>query len=80
MHSKVKSVLVRCIDAFTVLVTLCIIIVFMISQGIILTSVINMLRLDTYINVATGVELVFLVFTLLWLPVWSLVAYNKKRR
>jgi len=69
----------RCIDVFSILVTLAIVLFFMVSQGVILSSVFNTLKLDTYLEIATGVEIIFLLFTLVWLPLWLLVAYGKSK-
>ena len=79
MQSKIKKLLMRCMDVLSILVTLVIVLFFMISQGVILSSVINTLKLDTYLEMATGVQIVFLLFTLLWLPLWLLVSYSKGR-
>jgi len=79
MHNRIKSLLLRCIDVFSILVTIAIVIFVMISQGVVLTSVINVWKLDTYLELTTGVEIVFLLFTLLWLPLWLLVTYGKRR-
>jgi len=40
---------------------------------------VNALRVDSYISVGIGVEMVFLLFTLVWVPVWMLAyAFRSK--
>lgn len=39
-------------------------------NSILMTSVINQLRLDTYLDVQTGFGIIMLVFLLGWTPYW----------
>ncbi len=47
--------------------------------AITLTFVINDLRLDTYVSLSTGVEIVMLIFLLVWAPILALRSFSQRR-
>jgi len=79
MHRKIKEIILRGINAIAILATAALVVSFLLLQGIVFSSVVNAWRLDTYISPIVGIEVVFLLFSLGWVPLACLLAYNKKR-
>ena len=48
-------------------------------SSFIMTSVVNDLRLDTYIDFDTGFGIVSLVLFLVWVPIWLLRESGRRR-
>ena len=69
MVDKLKKLLYQLVDVLAVLVVMATIVVYIGSSGLLLASVINTLKLDTYIDAFTGVEISLLIFLLVWGPV-----------
>ena len=79
MLDKIKNFILKAVDVLAKLVLLLFAMIFILSQGIVVTVVVNALRMDTYLPPLVGIEMVFLLFSLLWVPLWCLVVYSKKR-
>ena len=79
MHNRIKNIILRCVDVLSIVLVMGLVLTFIFSQGLILSSVVNSVRVDTYIAPIVGVEIVFLLVSLVWLPGWCLVAYNKRK-
>ena len=79
MHNRIKNIILRCVDILSIVLVMGLVLTFILSQGLILSSVVNSVRVDTYIAPIVGVEIVFLLVSLMWLPAWCLVAYNKRK-
>ena len=65
--------------AVATLAVLLVVVIFAGVQGVVLSIVINTLRVDTYIAPIVGLEIVFLLISLVWIPIWVLLAYNKRK-
>ncbi len=78
MYDRMKRFLMRCVDVVMVLVLLGAMGAYVVINSVIVTSVLNDLRLDTYITYETGLGVVMLVLLLGWGPVW--LARSLRRR
>ena len=65
-----KRFLMRCIDLFMLLVLLGAMFAYVVINSVLVTTVVNDLRLDTYITYDTGLGIVMLILLLGWGPVW----------
>ena len=79
MRRRIKDLLLHSVEVIATLTVLVLVVILGLAQGLVLTNVINTMRLDTYITSAVGVEIVFLLFSLVWVPIWCLLAYNKRK-
>jgi|19_taG_2_1085344.scaffolds.fasta_scaffold114293_2 hypothetical protein len=78
-RDKAREVGHRLVELMVALTTVAVVAGFAISQGLMLSQVVNALRLDSYISVGVGVEMVFLIFSLVWIPAWMLAyAFRSK--
>jgi len=82
MMDRLKRFLNASAEVFAMLLVLAGGIAYIAMTGLTLTFVINELRLDTYIGIGTGVEIVMLIFLLVWVPALALRATrsSSKRR
>ncbi len=73
MWNRLRNVVLLLVDAVTgiFVITLCAAYVGICS--LILASVVNELRLDTYIYFKTGFGIVSLILLLFWVPAWLLM-------
>ena len=79
MHRKIKEIIIRSVDAAAIVLVAALVMFFLLLQGVVLSSVVNAWRLDTYIPPIVGIEAVFLLFSLVWAPLWCLLRYHKGR-
>ncbi len=70
MYDKMRAFLRRSVDVLLVFIALAATAAYFLFNGMILTDVINSLRLDTYVSLDVGLGIVFLILSLGWGPVW----------
>ncbi len=70
MYERMKRFLMRCIDVFMCLVLLAAMGAYVIINSVVMTQVVNDLRLDAYVTYETGFGIVMLILLLGWGPVW----------
>ncbi len=70
MYERMKAFLHQCINVVLAIILLGACCAYVLINSVIMTRVINDLRLDTYISVDTGMGVVMLVLLLGWGPVW----------
>jgi amino acid permease len=70
MYERMKSFLHHCINVVVAMVLISVCSAYVLITGLIMTRVINDLRLDTYVSFDTGFGLVMLILLLGWGPVW----------
>jgi hypothetical protein len=69
MFEKIKRFLAGCVEVVAALFVFVAMIAYIGMTGIMTTSVLNELRLDTYLSYRTGGEIVLLLFLLVWAPI-----------
>ena len=70
MYERMKAFLHHCINMVLAMILVGACGAYVLINGLIMTRVINDLRLDTYINFDTGMGIVMLILLLGWGPVW----------
>jgi len=70
----------HCINVILAIILLAACLTYVAINSILMTSVINTLRLDTYITVDTGFSIVMLVLLLVWAPVWLIRSMRSAAR
>jgi len=70
MWNRAKQLLAHCLNILLAIILLLGCISYVGINTVILTRVINDLRLDTYVTLDTGLGIVMLVLLLGWGPVW----------
>ena len=70
MYDRMKRFLMGCVDVLILLLMLGAMGAYVMITSLIVTAVINDLRLDAYITYDTGFGIVMLIFLLGWAPVW----------
>lgn len=79
MYERMKRFLMRCVDVLLAIILLGALGSYVVINSVIATSVINDLRLDTYVTYDTGFGIVMLILLLGWGPVWLSRSLNKRR-
>ena len=79
MWNKVKKLLQHGLNVLVAIILVLACISYMGINTILLTEVINDLRLDTYVGLETGLGIVMLVLLLGWGPVWLMRSLRTKR-
>ena len=79
MYERMKRFLMRCVDVLMVLVLLGAMGAYVVINSVIVTSVLNDLRLDTYVTYETGLGVVMLILLLGWGPVWLYKSVQRSR-
>ena len=80
MYERMKAFLYHCINVVLAMVLIGACGAYVLINGLIMTRVINDLRLDTYITFDTGMGIVMLVLLLGWGPVWISRSLNDRSR
>ncbi len=80
MYERMKAFLHHCISVVLALILLGACGAYVLINSVIMTRVINDLRLDTYIGVDTGMGVVMLILLLGWGPVWLVRTLERPRR
>ena len=70
MYERMKAFLHQCINVVLAVVLLGAMGSYVIINSVIVTQVINDLRLDSYVSYDTGLGVVMLILLLGWGPVW----------
>jgi hypothetical protein len=70
MYDRMKAFLYHCINVVLAMILIGACGAYVIVNSMIMTRVINDLRLDTYVNFDTGMGIVMLILLLGWGPVW----------
>ena len=78
MYDRMKKFLYTCVDLVLVLIMLVALSCYFMINSIIVTNVLNDLRLDTYVTYETGLGIVLLFFLLVWGPVWLFYSIKKR--
>jgi hypothetical protein len=79
MFEKVKRFLSGCLEVVAALFVFLAMMAYIGLTAITLTFVINDLRLDTYMSLGTGVEIVMLIALLVWAPIFALCSFRQRR-
>ena len=79
MWNKVKKLLQHGLNVLVAIILVLACISYMGINTILLTEVINDLRLDTYVGLETGFGIVMLVLLLGWGPVWLMRSLRNRR-
>jgi len=78
MWNKAKQVLNQCLNILLAVILLLGCVSYIGIGSVIATSVINDLRLDTYVGYETGCGIVLLVLLLGWGPVWIMRTFSDR--
>ena len=70
MYERMKAFLHHCINMVLAMILIGACGAYVLINSMIMTRVINDLRLDTYVNFDTGMGIVMLILLLGWGPVW----------
>jgi len=70
MYERMKAFLHHCINVVVAIILVVSLCAYVAINSVILTRVINDLRLDSYIGVDTGFGIVMLILLLGWGPLW----------
>jgi len=58
----------RLVDVLIILIIISCMALYIGSSGLLITNVVNTLRVDSYIGIVTGLEISLLTFMLIWAP------------
>ena len=78
MYDRMKAFLYHCTNVVLAMVLVGACGAYVIINSMIMTRVINDLRLDTYFNFDTGMGIVMLIVLLCWGPVWISRSLNDR--
>ena len=78
MLNKIKKLLGRCLTILAFLLLFVAGLVYIWVNSVLVTLVVNELRLDTYIGLETGFGIVLLIFFVGWAPAWFLAQYMRR--
>ena len=70
MYDRMKNFLQRCVGLLVHVLLFSVGFAYLIVSSIIMTAVVNQIRLDSYIGVETGFGIVTLIILLGWCPYW----------
>ena len=79
MYERMKAFLHHCIDLVLAMVLVGACSAYVLISSLIMTRVINDLRLDTYVNFDTALGVVMLILLLGWGPVWLSRSLRNRR-
>ena len=68
MYERMKAFLHQCINMVVALILVGTMMAYFVINSVIMSTVINDLRLDTYVGYDTGFSVVLLIFLLGWVP------------
>ena len=80
MYERMKAFLYHCINVVVALILVGACGAYVLINSVIMTRVINDLRLDTYVGIDTGLGVVMLILLLGWGPVWLMRNLDRTRR
>jgi len=79
MWNRLRNMAALLMDAVVAFFVIVVIAGYIGISSFIMTSVVNDLRLDTYIDFDTGFGIVSLVLFLVWVPIWLLRESGRRR-
>ena len=79
MFERIKKILHGCMEVLAALVVFLAMVSYLGLTGTMVAVVTNELRLDTYLSVSTGVEIVLLFVLLVWAPLLAFRASGGRR-
>jgi len=79
MYERMKAFLHHCINMVLAMILVGACGAYVIISSLIVTRVINDLRLDTYVAFDTGMGIVMLILLLGWAPVWLWKSSERRR-
>ena len=79
MFERIKKILHGCMEVLAALVVFLAVVAYVGLTGTMVSIVTNELRLDTYLSISTGVEIVLLFFLLVWAPILAFRAMGERR-
>jgi len=79
MFERIKKILHGCMEVLAALVVFLAMVAYLGLTGTMVAVVTNELRLDTYLSVSTGVEIVLLFVLLVWAPLLAFRASGVRR-
>ena len=79
MYERMKRFLMRCVDVLLAIILVGAMGSYVIINSVLVTNVVNDLRLDTYVTYDTGFGIVMLILLLGWGPVWLSRTLNRRR-
>ena len=79
MFERIKKILHGCMEVLAALVVFLAMVAYLALTGTMVAVVTNELRLDTYLSVSTGVEIVLLFVLLVWAPLLAFRASGGRR-
>ena len=79
MFERIKKILHGCMEVLAALVVFLAVVAYVGLTGTMVSIVTNELRLDTYLSISTGVEMVLLFFLLVWAPLLAFRASGGRR-
>ena len=79
MFERIKKILHGCMEVLAALVVFLAMVAYLGLTGTMVAVVTNELRLDTYLSVSTGVEIVLLFVLLVWAPLLAFRASGGRR-
>ena len=79
MYERMKRFLMRCVDVLLAIILVGAMGSYVVINSVLMTSVVNDLRLDAYITYDTGFGIVMLILLLGWGPVWLSRTLNRSR-
>ena len=71
MWDRIKDLLHHFVNVLMMLFVAALGVLYLGTASVLLTSVINDLRLDTYVTVDTGFGIIMLWLLLVWTPLWA---------
>lgn len=80
MKIKLKLVLQRLVETLYVFSLLLGLLAMVGIIGLLVSDVANSLRMTGYLGPAFGVELVVVLFSVVWLPLWFLIELHNSKR
>ena len=78
MYERMKAFLQHCLSVVLAILLMGASAAYLLINSVIMTRVINDLRLDTYVSIDTGVGVVMLILLLGWGPVWLIYTLKKR--
>ena len=79
MYERMKAFLHHCINVVIAIILVGALGSYVIINSVIMTRVINDLRLDSYVGIDTGFGVVMLILLLGWGPVWLSRSLERRR-
>ena len=80
MYEHMKAFLHHCISVVIAIILVGALGSYVIINSVIMTRVINDLRLDSYVGIDTGFGVVMLILLLGWGPVWVARSFRERGR